>query len=467
MEKKEQSGWVQWRRNLLAWFKKTIRIQTDTDYEATISSITSSIEFKGVNVWILFFAIIVASIGLNVNSTAVIIGAMLISPLMGPINGIGLAIGISDSELLKKSLTNLCIMVIISLIASFAYFLLSPLGDAQSELLARTRPTIFDVLIAFFGGAAGIIATSRRSQPFTVISGVAIATALMPPLCTAGYGLATAQFSYFLGAFYLFFINSFFIALSTYVIVRYLDFPKVKYLDSSKAKKVKQIISIFSIIVIIPSIIIAIQVIKESSFNSAANKFITEIQEQPYFEESQIVASKKEYGRKSQTITLSVIGKEISEENVALMQATMHKQYGLPKANLIVRQPNNTYDPIDESELIGNMLEKKDNLLAERNEKIKALEAELNKVSPSSEVNEQVAKEISIQYPQITAFSVSHLVYTNTKTFKADTLPTLFIKCNQSLDEEQKSKLIQWLRVRLNEPKLVISTVTTSSHREE
>ena len=167
MEKKGQSTWVRWWRNLLAWFKKTIRIHEDTDYEATVSSISSSVVFKGVNVWILFFAIIVASIGLNVNSTAVIIGAMLISPLMGPINGIGLAIGISDTDLLKKSLNNLCIMVLISLLASFAYFLLSPLGDAQSELLARTRPTIFDVLIAFFGGAAGIIATSRRSQNFT------------------------------------------------------------------------------------------------------------------------------------------------------------------------------------------------------------------------------------------------------------------------------------------------------------
>lgn len=457
MEKKGQSTWVRWWRNLLAWFKKTIRIHEDTDYEATVSSISSSVVFKGVNVWILFFAIIVASIGLNVNSTAVIIGAMLISPLMGPINGIGLAIGISDTDLLKKSLNNLCIMVLISLLASFAYFLLSPLGDAQSELLARTRPTIFDVLIAFFGGAAGIIATSRRSQNFTVISGVAIATALMPPLCTAGYGLATAQFKYFFGAFYLFFINSFFIALSTYIIVRYLHFPKTKYQNAARAKTVKRYISLFSLIVIIPSIIIAIQVVKESSFNSSANKFVTEIQEQPYFEDAQIVAVKKEYSRKNQEITLSIIGREISEEDVALMQSIMHKQYSLPKANLIVRQTNNTFDPINESELIENMLEKKDALLAERNEKIKSLENELNRVGTNSETNMQIAKELAVQYPQITSFSVSRLVYTNTTTMKPDTIPTLFIESKQDMSEEQKAALLKWMRIRLNEPKLVIN----------
>jgi len=159
--RRAKSKWTQWVRNLLAWLKRTVRIHEDTDYEATVNSIGSALIFKGVNVWILFFAIIVASVGLNVNSTAVIIGAMLISPLMGPIMGIGLSIGITDKEMLRTSLRNLLVMVMISLVASTAYFLLSPLGDAQSELLARTRPTIFDVLIAFFGGAAGIVATSR------------------------------------------------------------------------------------------------------------------------------------------------------------------------------------------------------------------------------------------------------------------------------------------------------------------
>ena len=213
--KSEKDPHFNFRKVLKNWWyaiKAITRLNEDTDVEATLTSIHKSVEFRGVNIWILAFAIIVASIGLNVNSTAVIIGAMLISPLMGPINGVGLAIGISDSELLNKSLKNLLVMVVISLLASTTYFILTPLSDAQSELLARTTPTIFDVLIAFFGGMAGIVAISRKEQPFAVISGVAIATALMPPLCTAGYGLATLQFKFFFGAFYLFFINSFFIA---------------------------------------------------------------------------------------------------------------------------------------------------------------------------------------------------------------------------------------------------------------
>ena len=322
----------------MVWLKKTIRIHEDTDYDATISSISSSIVFKGINVWILFFAIIVASIGLNVNSTAVIIGAMLISPLMGPIMGIGLSVGINDNEMLRTSLRNLLVMVVISLLASTAYFFLSPLGDAQSELLARTRPTIFDVLIAFFGGAAGIVATSRKSQPFTVISGVAIATALMPPLCTAGYGLATAQFKYFFGAFYLFFINSFFISLSTFIITKYLHFPQKKYLNPIKAKRVKRYITVFAILVIIPSMITAFNVVKESSFNATANHFVSDIQKMPYFEHAQLINVKKEYGFKEQTLTLSVVGKEITPNEIEQLQYMLQNNYGLEHAQLVIKQ---------------------------------------------------------------------------------------------------------------------------------
>ena len=262
-----------WRR-----FKSLLIIHDDTDIEATIASIRRSVEFRGINIWILFFAIIIASIGLNVNSTAVIIGAMLISPLMGPINGIGLAVGTFDMKLLQRSFRNLVIMVLISLFASTVYFILSPLSDAQSELLARTRPTIFDVLIATFGGLAGIVAASRKEQPFTVISGVAIATALMPPLCTAGFGLATLQFKYFFGAFYLFFINSFFIALATFLMVRYLKFPISKFVDPKREKIVKRSIMFFTVLVMIPSLFTAISVVKESAFNSQVIKFVNDLQ---------------------------------------------------------------------------------------------------------------------------------------------------------------------------------------------
>jgi len=456
-KKAEPSQWTKFLRNILAWLKRTVRIHEDTDYEATVSTITSAITFKGTNVWILFFAIIVASVGLNVNSTAVIIGAMLISPLMGPIMGIGLAVGTTDNELLRVSLKNLMIMVIISLLASTAYFFLSPLGDAQSELLARTRPTIFDVLIAFFGGAAGIVATSRKSQPFTVISGVAIATALMPPLCTAGYGLATVQFKYFFGAFYLFFINSFFIALSTFLIIKYLRFPQKKYLDPSRAKLVKRSITIFSIIVIIPSVIIALHVVQETSFHASANKFINEVQEMPYFEHVQLVSYKKEYNMKDQTIVLSVVGKEITPEEITILESILHKQYGLENATLVIRQTDNLYNTENENELLEKILERKDAQLMESQRRIDELEKELAKNETNNQLSQHIAKELAVQYPSITSISIVKMVYTDTKSLKKDTIPTLFIDSKQSLSSEQKQNLLKWMRVRLDEPKLVIN----------
>ncbi|HPC26926.1 MAG TPA: DUF389 domain-containing protein, partial [Paludibacteraceae bacterium] len=221
MENKEKKNLQKYWQKIYQKIRNITNLHEDTNIETTLESIKKDVEFKGANVWILFFAVIVCSVGLNVNSTAVIIGAMLISPLMGPINGVGLAVGINDAELLRNALKNLLIMILVGLLASTLYFLITPLSDAQSELLARTRPTIFDVLIAFFGGLAGIVAASRKEGKITVIAGVAIATALMPPLCTAGFGLATGQMKYFGGAFYLLFLNSFFIALATLLMVRY------------------------------------------------------------------------------------------------------------------------------------------------------------------------------------------------------------------------------------------------------
>ena len=298
------------------YLKALVDIDVDCDAQATIDNISRSVEFRGVNVWILAFAIVIASVGLNVNSTAVIIGAMLISPLMSPIMGIGLAIGISDNELLRKSLRNLMIMVLISLFASTTYFLLTPLSDAQSELLARTKPTVFDVLIALFGGLAGIVATSRKQEKVTVVSGVAIATALMPPLCTAGYGLGTGQWIYFFGAFYLFFINSFFIALATFLMVRYLKFPRKHFVDAQHERKVRRSILIFSLIIIIPSIFIGINVIRETSFNSQAIKYVSEMEHSAVLENVQIINVKRQYSAKEQSITLSLVGTPLAPEQV-------------------------------------------------------------------------------------------------------------------------------------------------------
>lgn len=437
-------------RQMLSKIKEIIRLNDDTDVEATITSIKKSVEFKGANVWILAFAIIIASVGLNVNSTAVIIGAMLISPLMGPIIGLGLSVGITDHELLRKSLSNLAIMVFISLISSTLYFLISPLSNAQSELLARTTPTIFDVVIAFFGGAAGIIATSRKEQPFTIISGVAIATALMPPLCTAGYGIGTGQFQYFLGAFYLFFLNSFFIALATFLFVRYLQFPRVQYLDAKKNKIVKRSITLFATIVIIPSIFMAINVVRESSFHHQANKFITDAQKSELLEETQLVSMNETYHRKGSTIQLSLIGRTLSPAEITKLQNKL-PEYGLTQTKLIVKQTGQSIDlDVDvQAEIIESLLEKKELTIREKDSVIHQMEKDISFQKNMEGSYPQIAKEISIQFPFIKNFSIANTVQVEVQTQQTITKPTLYISYTEEPSVEQRKHFIDWIKVRL------------------
>ncbi len=256
------------------FLKERFNLETDkADDEATLEYIRKGVEFKGPNLWILIFAILICSIGLNVNSTAVVIGAMLISPLMGPILGIGTGVAINDPELLKRSVKNLIVATLFSVVASTAYFFITPISAAQSELLARTNPTVWDVLIAFFGGLAGIVAGSRKEKS-NAIPGVAIATALMPPLCTAGYGIATGNGYYFLGAFYLFFINTVCISIATFIIVRLLRFPKKKFIDTVQERRVKTWMSVLVLITLLPSIWLAYQTVERSIFEQNANLFI-------------------------------------------------------------------------------------------------------------------------------------------------------------------------------------------------
>ena len=429
-------------------FKSLLIIHDDTDIEATIVSIQRSVEFRGVNLWILFFAIIIASIGLNVNSTAVIIGAMLISPLMGPINGIGLAVGTFDMKLLQRSIRNLGIMVGISLLASTVYFFLSPLSDAQSELLARTRPTIFDVLIATFGGLAGIVAASRKEQPFTVISGVAIATALMPPLCTAGFGLATLQFKYFFGAFYLFFINSFFIALATFLMVRYLKFPVNKFVDPKREKMVKRSIMIFTILVMIPSLFTAISVVRESAFNSQAIKFVNDLQKNEILKDSQIISYEKTYDKKAPTITLVILGKDLSPAAVDSLKMMMVSDYSLASTQLRIRQTSQVIEMGTQSDVLAG-------LLVDREQQIRDQEMEIALLKDSIQMNgpakyAEVARTIGEKYhTTIEEIAITENTFFNPRTKSHQMIPTVYVKWHGPENEEVRSELSTWVPVLL------------------
>ena len=282
-----------------------------------IKQITNGINFQGSNLWILIFAVFIASLGLNVNSTAVIIGAMLISPLMGPIIGMGLALGIADLDLFKQSIKNYLVSTFISVITATIYFTLSPITDAQSELLARTSPTLYDVLIALFGGAAGFLATSTKGRN-NVVPGVAIATALMPPLCTAGYGLAVQNTSYFFGAFYLYFINTVFIAFTTCLGVRFLHFHRKQFINREQMRRVNLYIVTIIIITIIPASYMTWNIIKQSVFENNIENFVTK---ELNYSGTNILSH--QYDLKTKTLHVVAVGNPISTDSIAKAQKTM------------------------------------------------------------------------------------------------------------------------------------------------
>ena len=286
--------------------KRYFNIMPDMeDRTQVIEQISQGVSFRGANLWVLIFAIFIASLGLNVNSTAVIIGAMLISPLMGPIIGMGLAIGINDIELFKKAWRNFAVATLISVLTAMVYFLVTPIDEAQSELLARTAPTIYDVLIATFGGAAGITALCTRGKG-NVIPGVAIATALMPPLCTAGYGLATGNLLYFLGAFYLFFINTVFITISTFLGVRLMQFPRRTFLATEQQKRAQQIIGAIVVLTMIPAAIMTFGIVRKGISDSHVRSFVKKELAQTG---TQIIS--QEIDRDSMVLNIVAVGKEI------------------------------------------------------------------------------------------------------------------------------------------------------------
>lgn len=313
-------------------FFNKFKLQTEKeDLQTIVVSISNGVVFRGTNLWVLIFAIFVASLGLNVNSPAVIIGAMLISPLMGPIMGIGLGMGISDVSLLRISIYNYGVATIVALTTSTLFFLISPLDDAHSEILARTSPTIYDVLIALFGGFAGIVATASK-QKGNVIPGVAIATALMPPLCTAGYGLATLQFGFFVGAFYLYIINTVFIALATLIIVRFLHFP-YKHEQTLKAERTAhRVVWVVVLVTLLPSIYFGYDMVQRNRFTNNANNFITQ---EAHFPNDYLL--NKKIDAKTRKITLVFGGKEILPEEIESLKQQLPK-YGLDTAILEIKQ---------------------------------------------------------------------------------------------------------------------------------
>lgn len=425
--------------------------------EEIIDNVKKGIEFKGMNLWVLIFAIFIASIGLNVNSTAVIIGAMLISPLMGPIMGIGLGIGINDFDLIKKSYKNLGIAVLISVFTSTIYFLITPLSDAQSELLARTTPTIWDVMIALFGGLAGIVAATRKSIS-NVIPGVAIATALMPPLCTAGFGLATGNLYYFFGAFYLFFINSVFISLATYVIVRFLKFSKKEFLDSDKEKRVKRSIIFVVLITIIPSIVMAYNIVNRTFTEKNVQLFINN---ELIFPNSQVISRNINHDSSRVNIEVFMIGAPVEQDLIDAAKQKLPK-YKLQNANLIVKQGINGGEKIDLSALRAGVIEelyrKNEDVIKNKDKQIKLLENQVAILSQNQFPIEDISGEAKAVFKNLNELSVNRSLVMNYKNNKVDTVIVSYAKFLKGISYNDRKKFTDWLKARTksNKIKLVI-----------
>lgn len=433
--------------------KEIVSIADHIDTETASRSIRSNVAFRGPNVWILAFSIIIASVGLNVNSTAVIIGAMLISPLMGPIIGIGLGLGVNDTQLIKDGLKNLCIMMAISLLASFIYFLITPLKLANpTELLSRTNPTIYDVIIALFGGAAGIFEISRKDKG-TVLSGVAIATALMPPLCTAGYGLANGHFDYFLGAILLFAINGVFIIIATYVMTKLLGYPETEFQDATKARRTKALVSVAFLVVTIPSILSAINMIQSNKFVNNAEEFVSEnrMLDGAYIYDYEIDT------RKNGRVSLYIAGANIDDKMKTKLE-TSAKEHGISpdKIEFFSYQFTNN-DDASTNKIVKDIYEKTDSEIRKRDGQIRILESEISRYKQQEIPYQQIYREVYSQYPQVKELSLTRGAdVVNRDSLETRNCIVAVAGTDRLLDRKAKEKLTDYLRVRLNDSTVVL-----------
>lgn len=419
-----------------------LKLSDYIDVEAAEKNIRNNVQFRGPNAWILAVAIIIASVGLNVNSIPVVIGAMLISPLMGPIFGMGLGLGINDIELMKSSGKNLLVMVFISLAVSFLYFLITPLSLSNpTELLARTSPTFYDVLIASFGGFAGILELCRKEKG-TVISGVAIATALMPPLCTAGYGLASGNMTHFIGALYLFVINGTFIMLATYVGVKYLRFQQMEFKDVARGNRTRRITSALIVLLVIPSIWSAVILIRQNNFEADATAFVDH---RKAYGNSILYDYKISFKDKAH-LELYFTGEPLDEISIAELMETADG-YGLEQGQISIKDYTRSSTSLD-SELFQEIYRRNEEQLASKDQEIRTLGEELKLLKNSSVPYSQIAKEIFSIYPAVSEISLSRGKTVNRDLTESDVL-MVNLHCTRPLSEEQIEQMKEWLKTRL------------------
>jgi len=442
-----------------------LNIRNNTDQEATRAAIDQDISFKGHNAWILVCSIFIASVGLNANSTAVVIGAMLISPLMGPILGIGMSIATNDIDTLRRSLKNIAVMVVLSVLTAYLFFNFFPLRDESSELLARTEPDIRDVLIAFFGGLALVIARARKGTIASVIFGVAIATALMPPLCTVGFGIAIGNWDYALGALYLFFINAIFIALATFLVLKYLRFPMVRYANSKRRTFIARMASVIAVLVMIPATYAFWLEFKESRFRSQAQRLVQEtIGVYQFSGNGRYIETLTEihYDRKGQSyVEVVCMGNEQIPDNIISTWRGQMKSYSeLEEAEYRVVQGAQS-DSDEKLRYVSELYEAKKLELLSKDERIQVLEEELSKMSSLADglfPFESVSAEARVNYEGLAGLGFAYTLQTDFS--KTDTIPVFEARWKEGVSaqqrEEQLKRLSEWLRIRLKNERIQV-----------
>ncbi len=447
-----------------------LNIRSNTDQEATRAAIEQDIPFKGHTSWILVCSIFIASVGLNANSTAVVIGAMLISPLMGPILGIGMSIATNDIDTLRRSLKNFTVMVVLSVLTAYLFFNFFPLRDESSELLARTEPDIRDVLIAFFGGLALVIARARKGTIASVIFGVAIATALMPPLCTVGFGIAIRNWDYALGALYLFFINAIFIALATFLVLKYLRFPMVRYANSKRRTFISRMASVIAVLVMIPAIYAFYLEFKESRFRSQAQRLVQEtIGVYQFSGNGRYIDNLTEinYDPKGQSfVEVVCMGNERIPDNIVSTWRSQMQDYSeLKEAEYRVVQGAQS-DSDEKLRYVSELYEAKKSELLNKDERIRLLEEELSKMSSLAEglfPFASVSEEARVNYDALAGLGFAYTLQTDfTKT---DTIPVFEARWKEDASsekrEDQLKKLTEWLKLRLKNERIQVREVVS------
>ena len=430
-------------KRLSLFIKGITNLDGHIDTDTAERSIRNNIEFKGPNAWILAVAIIIASVGLNVNSIPVIIGAMLISPLMGPIFGLGLGLGINDINLMKQAGKNLLVMVSISLVVSFIYFVITPLSLSNpTELLARTRPTIFDVFIALFGGFAGIFEQCRKEKG-TVFAGVAIATALMPPLCTAGFSLATGNFSSFLGAIYLFSINCLFITLATYFLVRYFGFKKAEYTDASFGLKTQRITTILIILFLVPSIWSAVILVKQNNFDKHAAEFV----ETHRSIGNSVIYDYKIEHEEGSVLKVFMTGETLTDSSKSNLYAYA-KEYGIKEEQIVIREYT-TQNTKESDTVFKGIYERLGSKIDKHEQTIEDLRLQLEQAKKEELPYTQLANEISASYPEVKHIYMGQGAHITMDSLSVSPCLMVEIKTDSLMSNETAAQFKRWIQVRL------------------